>query len=529
MSEVLTTMNRSARLQDESPRETRPMPRIRLLGIVPAAVTLVLLYFAYPNAVPDFRPDQEHDSFIYIDLGKSITEGEGYPTKHWMPGFPLLLGTAIKILGLDFLRLKLVMIVASLFSLAVCFFLFRNFVNHNTAMILALLVGATPIYFDYSHRLMSEVPFLTFSLLGLVALVEVARIPQPSLGRLAAWTVILIIMSSAAFLVRGNALALAPAFLIAMLRPALKRPQRLALGLALASLLVTFSLWTVRCSGVTFQGIHNVTYMQEIQAEDIGALWAADGYDSAGGKVDLFGLFDRVRRNVGWYISYRVAAVVAPTAEGLTSLRIAYLGFAIAAVLAIPVAIGTAYLVWRWPDIGVYLLCSLGLIIVYPTGGAPRMLIGSLPLLVLAAYLGIEQLLGSSAGVGWGLTAAWVSIIQCGIAAENLSESPYSYPQFADLVALLANDLPPIKGPAEAISAPHPGAVTALTEGRAVMSKREAFPQVLRGELQEILWIRRETDDSADSRELPPGLISEHLATRGEFVLSRVRSQPVNR
>ena len=501
------------------------MPKVWFFLSLPASVVLLILYIAYPNPFPDFRPDQQNDSFIYIHLAKSILAGEGYQTKHWMPGFPILLSIALSQFGLDFLPLKLAMISLSFITIFVAYHLFKHIVNEVAALPLALLLAATATYFDYSHRLMSEIPFTTFSLFALLSFLKATQSTEMGSFRRSVWTVALLLATLAAVLIRGNGLALASAFLVGLLplRHGLAKKKVFISGLALCFLVGAFAVWSYWCSLVTFDGIDNITYLQEVQAQDIGALWKAGGYSSGVSKIDLLGLIGRIYENSVYYISYQIASIVIPTAQGLASIRLPYVGFTISLLLSMPVFLGLFGLMKRSAATAAYLLCSLALLVVYPTGGAPRMLILSLPLLIVAAYLGITRMCGPRLALGWISTALWISIIHCGIAAEGRLQHPYSYDEFGDFIELVVQDIPSIDISSEPIVAPHAEVIKAFTR-RKVISQDDALRLILSSIIPKALFILRSADDSFWQKSLPANISYEILARRGEFTLARIQS-----
>ena len=229
------------------------------------------------NAVPDVRSDQAHDAFTYIILAKSLLREGGYLSKHWQPGFPVMLAGMLAVVGLDFVRLKLVMVTLGLFTAALSVPFYARLGLSHAAPALALLFAATPIYFDYSHRLMSEIPFLMFSLSALVALEVLRKGTTPRSEWVAGVALTLTGALSAAVFVRGNGLALVPALAVGWLstRGDVVRRTRTFIAVALIMTTMVFSGWTLWGSAHKFSGISDVTYSEEVQAADLSQLWKA--------------------------------------------------------------------------------------------------------------------------------------------------------------------------------------------------------------------------------------------------------------
>lgn len=102
-----------------------------------------------------------------------------------------------------------------------------------------------------------------------------------------------------------------------------------------------------------------------------------------------------------WYHTYNTADCLFPGTGALREVETPFIGFIIAVMLALPVVLGLLPLFCLSIAGAVYLVCCLLLVLVYPTGGAQRMLIPSVPLLVLAGYLGLRIILSTEAARGW--------------------------------------------------------------------------------------------------------------------------------
>ncbi len=333
---------------------------------------LFVVYLVYLNDVPDFRPDQEHDAFQYIKLSRHLLAGEGYPSKHFLPGFPVLLAGLIGCFGLDWIRLKLTMIILALLGVILAQRVYQRVIPSWASTPLALVLASTPSYFDYAHRLMSEIPTITITLAALVALDRLSA-TRGSGDRLL-WSATLIAGGAIAVLFRGNALALVPALFVGTLRSreTVPRGTRWAIWFALLAALLSVGAWSLRSAHRRYDGVHNVTYLKEIQAKDISALWKEGDFRNGVEREDASGMARRVYRNIAWYHAYGIASLFAPGARSLADVELYGLGLAWATLLLVPQFIGFIRLASRSPELATFLLCSLILIIIYPTGGSKR-------------------------------------------------------------------------------------------------------------------------------------------------------------
>lgn len=485
--------------------------------VPPAAGTILLaLCWLYPNAVPDCRSDQINDMFEYVKLSRIIAANVEYPTKHWMPGFPLLLAGLMKCFGTDWMALKMAMFAIACGAMLAAWRLFRAVVPVAAAGSLALVLASTPIVFDYTHRLMSEIPALLSSIVALLALVHVVR--GDDRRGFWGWVIVLAVGSSVAVLVRGNALAIAPALVVGIFRcgKSSRRRQRLALVGALMAILGTFVAWTIRSERYQYDGIHNVTYLQEIQAQDIEALWRASGRFGEGvERVDARALASRVYGNLCWHQIYQIDALLIPAADRLAELKRPGVGLGLAALLLLPQIVGLPLLARRSPEALAFLLASMALILLYPTGGSSRMLLPTVPLLLLNGYLGLEGLLGLPATRGWLAAIMAANLAICAIEADKQRLQPYSREGFQDFLDLIVEDLPRERRPGEQVGSDLSVEVFALT-GLAAQESEKALSAVARGEAGSALLA------CPSPRRFEPGLEAKPLARRGEVYLYRV-------
>lgn len=420
---------------------------------------LVSAYLAYPNAVPDFRPDQEHDAFVYMHFANDIRNGLGYQSKHWMPGFPYLLSWLVGVFGLDYFKLKLSIVAFGVGAYAATFAYVRCIAvpqahRHLIAWAVTLSTAVSPLLFDYSHRLMSEIPALCCAMTALW-LCEVVRRSQ-STRRLLTAAAALTACCGIAVLMRGNGLALVPA-LLASAAYDWRAGRRAAVACVVAATftLGVFVAWSARNANQTYEGLHNVTYLQEIQARNVGALWRAGGFAEGVERVTPTELARRVYQNGMWYVLYGIADGVVPGIRSLATVDTSRLGTVLALAASVPVLIGVFAVARHSPAGVVFLVATLGLALAYPSGGSPRMLISSIPLLQVTAFFGIASI-GSLAGA-----LAWTAAVSAALyattltAADRQAKLPYSYAGFSDYYAglTLVNRLVPASA---LLVTPHP-------------------------------------------------------------------------
>jgi 4-amino-4-deoxy-L-arabinose transferase-like glycosyltransferase len=492
--------------------------RARFLAWIALCAAAVVCYLVFLNPVPDFYPEQQNDPFTYISLAKSLAAGNGYPTKHWFPGFPALLAVLVSLFGLDFAWLKLSMIGTAALLAVSCYWYFRNLVSTSEARYLALLVLLVPSVFEYSHKLMAEIPCLAFAMLTLAAVETLRRAPDgPGATR---WTIVLVLACAASVAIRGNSLALVPALAVALVPGGRSPLYRQRCAMAIVAALVVFGSWNLRNRSVEYSGIDNVTYTQEVQALNIGAVWRTGGFVDPAQRAGLRDLVRRVYENVAWYQAYNVVNAVFPGAGSLRDIRRSGLGLGLALLLASPVLIGAWAFFRASPAGAVYLLASLAMILVYPTGGAPRMLVSSIPPLVLSAYFGFRAIGGMEFSKGWLVTAACVGLFTCAVAGQRQQDHPYSFDGFADFLALLHEAGERHAQPVVALVSDYPQVVAALSTFRPDELPR-AVDDLKSGRASTFLMVDG-TVRGGSATPLPGDLSRSLLSEDGEFRLWQV-------
>ena len=131
-------------------------------------VCISLLFMVYLYALDDYwKPFW--DSAIYISLGKSIAAGNGYrymglPHAKYPFIFPLMLAPIIGLFGLNFFLMRLLIIVLTIGSLCLTYTLFKKCTDKGMAFSIVLLTGFSSTLFALSTWILSEVPYMFFSL-----------------------------------------------------------------------------------------------------------------------------------------------------------------------------------------------------------------------------------------------------------------------------------------------------------------------------------------------------------------------------
>lgn len=119
------------------------------------------------------------DNAQLINLGRSLAEGyglsetiEGEPIPHtkYPFGFPLLLAITHILFPANLIALKSLVVLLYAISIPLTYLLIRRFAPSPIALGVSALCLVSTHLLDYSHQVMSEIPFLLFSFIALLLL-----------------------------------------------------------------------------------------------------------------------------------------------------------------------------------------------------------------------------------------------------------------------------------------------------------------------------------------------------------------------
>lgn len=259
--------------------ETATGPRRAPLGRTLALLALAAVYYAVPNARPDFTRFNCHDSESYLALSYSLTHGMGYTRsltpgdyvahEMWPPGLPLLLApaTAGAEMPLEWARAKRTMATLGLAGLIPVWFWVRRLADAPTADVATLVLGLNPFYWHFSHQAMAELPLFLWLVFGLWLIDRTWSRPDVPLGR-ATWVGLL---CGLGLLIKGHVagLALAPlAYLGTTRAERAGRPRVASWLIFCVALVLPFSAWLARNQTVEAPGPDGFSQLQQLRMAD---------------------------------------------------------------------------------------------------------------------------------------------------------------------------------------------------------------------------------------------------------------------
>ncbi len=202
------------------------------------------------------------DNASYYTLGKAIAQGEGYvniskvsksPNNHYPPGYPVIISTVL-LFSDSIIAIKLLNGLFLLGSLTLSFFLIARLVeNYITSFVIVLLTAFNSHVLFYGSLMMSEVPYMFFSLLAiyLFTLVDFEKVALKSKSFILA--LIMIIIS---YYVRSLGVALLAGFCLYLL---LERNWKM-IGIPIAALILGGLPWFLRG-----QSLGGTSYMNQLK------------------------------------------------------------------------------------------------------------------------------------------------------------------------------------------------------------------------------------------------------------------------
>jgi 4-amino-4-deoxy-L-arabinose transferase-like glycosyltransferase len=292
------------------------------------AAALLLLEMALVRGLLHPSPHSGGDNAAYVTLGWSLLTGQGYtelwdparpPHTKYPPVFPLLLAARMASGGLTWGALKLVTALTGLLAVLATFLWARGREGLALGAGVALLTGLAPAVLDYSRWVLSDVPFVAFTLLALWAADRADRFghradapggvppeesdgapggvpsgraaPPPVVASHAGWWAAAFALTALAHFTRSAGAPLVAAVLLTL---ALRRRWRtLAAGAGSLGLLVL--LWLMRARAAAAS-----------PADYASGFWLLDPYDPALGHASPGDLATRVLGNVSGYLTYHL-------------------------------------------------------------------------------------------------------------------------------------------------------------------------------------------------------------------------------
>ena len=384
--------------QKEKGRREADKPLVRkwtgliLLAVCGLSLLVSVLSF-------DSLPSIIGDNAEFMILARSLAAGNGFryinhpanrPGTKYPLGFPALLAGWILIFGQSIVSMKVCVLACCVAGAGFTFILGSRLVGWSYALLASLLVSLSAIVANYSCQVLSDVPYMLFSLIGIYLLVSGYRQRWHLLAGLAVciW----------AYVVRSAGMSLVLAAAIFLFIKGRKREALATIGVAA---LISI-LWSVRNYSMTGEGSR---YMQ--------VLLAADPYDPDKGALTFSGIITRVFTNAGGYLGGLLPVTVLPSFIDATAGHGAGpVGLLVSVLAMIMVVLGGWSLRKKGLLTNIYLLIYFAVYLVWPqVWKSERFMVPVAPLVAIYFVWGLRTVFsyfGVRKGVILGICAALV-------------------------------------------------------------------------------------------------------------------------
>lgn len=140
-------------------------------------IIILSLHIVFCIFLFDPKHDIGGDNAIYLSLAKSLVSLKGYRDIYkpdeplhtkYPPGYPLILSIIILFTDIrNAIPFKILNIIFSTLSIIIFYLLFKNRLKGFLFYSFLLLIALNPTYIEYSHKILTEIPFIFFSFLTL--------------------------------------------------------------------------------------------------------------------------------------------------------------------------------------------------------------------------------------------------------------------------------------------------------------------------------------------------------------------------
>ncbi|MFK7748677.1 MAG: phospholipid carrier-dependent glycosyltransferase [Kordia sp.] len=345
---------------------------------------LIASFFVIYSTIFDEKVSLGGDNASYYILGNSIANGDGYTNihhaekeahYHYPPGYPTLIAGAVTLFSNDIITVKILNGVFLLGAILLLFFIVKKLSqNHHIAFAVSFISLLNYHILGYATIMMSEIPFLFFSLLCIWLFLK-NDFSKPIFKN---WHfLLLLICLSFSFYLRSIALAL---FVSMVCFVVIKKKWRYLLGFV-GGFVVLYLPWMLRNSSASN------TYVSQLSLKN--------PYQPEQGSIGFSDIIERISINIERYITKEIPS-------GLTSSKEIIYTDASAPItewfIGFLLLIGIAFGIYKLPKystfILLYVLAFFGLLMVWPSVWyGTRFLVPLIPLLIFLCIFGMISFL----------------------------------------------------------------------------------------------------------------------------------------
>lgn len=250
------------------------------------------------------------DNAHYLTLAKSILSGQGYrdifapdspPHTQYPPGFPLLLIPGLILFGNNFVFIKLIILLLSISAFYLFYKFYKNYLAKEVRILALALFALCPLIVMYSHYILSEIPYLFFSILA-IYLIEKLQVQNRKKILL---FIVMILSLIFTYYIRTIGISLIFAALIYLIYK--KRYKEFLILLAFAFIFVL--LWQSRLTKISGSGY----FVQ---------FFSRNPYDLAAGNISFSELIIRFLNNMRLYTLEVFPKILLPSLQNPIWLKV---------------------------------------------------------------------------------------------------------------------------------------------------------------------------------------------------------------
>lgn len=355
----------------------------RLFRMVYILVLLVAFIGIY-SAIFDKKVSLGGDNANYYILGTAIANGEGYVNihhadkeahYHYPPGYPVIIASVIKLFSNDVSSIKIANGIFLLGAILVLFFIVKKLSqNDHIAFAVSVITLLNYHILSYSTIMMSEIPFLFFSLLCIWLFIRIDFSKKLFKNPL---IFLLIVLLSFSFYIRSIAIALAGSMMVFLL---LKKQWKYLVCL-FGGFVVFYLPWFFR--GMSAKGN---TYISQLSLKN--------PYQPELGKIGFTDIFERIFINAERYITKELPSGMVSSAEvTYTDATAPISEWVLGFLLVILIVFGIYKLAKSRVFIALYILAFFAILLMWPSVWyGTRFVLPLLPLLLFLAIFGMIEI-----------------------------------------------------------------------------------------------------------------------------------------
>lgn len=346
---------------------------------------LIVAFFAIYSTIFDEKVSLVGDNASYYILGNSIANGDGYTNiqhsekeahYHYPPGYPVLIASVSKIFSNDIITIKKLNGAFLLGAILLLFFIIKCLTQNNH---IAFAVGFITLLnyhiLGYATIMMSEIPFLFFSLLCVLLILKI-DFSKPVLKN--GLFFLLLICLSFSFYIRSVALALFVSMVCFLM---FKKKRRYVITL-IGGFIALYLPWMLRNNAAKGN-----TYISQLVLKN--------PYQPEQGSIDFSAIIERISINLERYITKEIPSGILSAKENVyTDASAPITAWLLGFILIIGIGLGIYKLPKFRTFICLYVLGFFALLMIWPyVWYGTRFLVPLIPLLIFLFIFGMISLL----------------------------------------------------------------------------------------------------------------------------------------